>query len=372
MTRSHTAARWVSTALAIFVLAGPGTLSAQAQAKSVPQSVPRLAFLNESFYFGPELRTVRADGRQERTVAKEATSPVPDLGFDRPWGSPAWSPDGKTIAWGQLTGVPFAVKSELRVAGADGSNDTTLVSVPGIIDEVRWSPDGRRLAFVLRVPNAVVNAVTWTDLGDRRDIYLINKDGSGLRLLAPLHATYAASLDFSPDGTKLAFEGNSRGVSGIYTMGLDGASVPTRLTPLDLMGHYPRWSPDGTRVAFTGSALLDGTTPRLWTVNADGSELRKVGASTWHPPTWSPDGRWLAYMARSGIGTIRVDGSIKRALTSLEDYWPVWSRTGRIAFIREMSNMCCERALWVMDADGSNARRVSAAIDVDFGFAWSR
>lgn len=349
-------------------------------------NVPRLAFVNDWH----QLRVVGADGRGERTLAK-----AKDLVWPVAWESladSAWSPSGTHVAYAHNMGsVNAGVRGDLRVARIDGSDNVVLLSLPGHIESVRWSPDGRRLAFVLRIPNPAVITATWTDLGDRWDIYVVNVDGSELRPVAPVHARSAGryeGLDFSPDGSKLVFTSDQAGISAIYTVDVEEFSLPTRLSPTDMWGDDPRWSPDGRRVAFLGGPLLplvslDYRPPRLWTVGADGSNLRSLPARTPSPASWSPDGRRLAYsfncrdQAFCGIRTIGANGRDIRTLTSAADgdwyLWPLWSRGGQIAFVRdETDGVCCVRTLWVMNADGSNQRAVSDASAVDMmSFTWS-
>ena len=351
--------------LALAVLA-----TAVPSAGARPKPTPRLAFVNAS----NELRVVGADGRGERRIAT-AGRPLTEVSWDH-LADPAWSPNGKLVAYGRNIGtVMVAERAELRVVGVDGSDDTLLVSVPaGIIHTVRWSPDGRHLAFVLWTPNPAVAAATWTDYGGRWDLYLIDADGSGLRNVAPVHASYSGHIDFSPDGSRLAFISDQQGLRGVYTVDVADASLPVRLSPPDIMASYPAWSPNGKRLVYAGTSVLDMadlTAPELWAIDADGSNPVRLPVRSWAPVSWSPDGKRLVYASANGLKTIGANGRGPRTLTSGNDYGPVWSRHGQIAFIRS-EKQCCGRTLWVMNANGSNRHRVTWADRVDVGLAWSK
>ncbi|HUR47984.1 MAG TPA: hypothetical protein VMY88_00440 [Acidimicrobiales bacterium] len=365
-TRRLTVATLVSlAALMAPTLATPSTAAA----------APRLAFAMDG-----QVRVVDADGTDEHPVAwtGDGTRPLT-------WhyiAEPSWSPDGNRIAFGDSYGALYSpVSAELRIARADNKSDELVLTLPlaGVIQHVRWSPAGDKLAFVLWTPNPPVAVATWTWLGSRWDIYVVNVDGSGLRPLAPVHASMSTSFDFSPDGKQIAFVTDQEGVAGVFTIPVDAPALPTRITPRDVSVEFPRWSPDGSRIAFIGNSLTPSELldwPRLWTIKTDGTDLTPVDAWTYHPPTWSPDSRTLAFACANacGIGSIGIDGTRRRDLTSglARDNWPVWSRHGQIAFVREEGGpVCCTTTLWVMDADGSHPHRASAAGSVTFAIAWS-
>lgn len=352
-------------ALGLIALLGP---NARAEGANLPQ----LAFVDNA----RDLWIVGADGSRDRTIAT-ASAPLGVGGAQLV--DPDWSPDGR-LAYA----VTYLGRSELHVVNADGSGDNTVVSLPGgLITSVEWSPAGGRLAFVLWTPNPA-GLVTWNSAGSRWDVYVVNLDGSGLRSVAPLHAGYVSAVDWSPDGKKLAFASDGgQGVTNIYTVGLDGVSLPMRVSPIDVLADQPRWSPDGDRLAFTGRRLLPASNlleaRRLWTMNADGSDVRSLNAWTSYPPSWSPDSQWLAYACTHtcGINIIRFDGGAERNLTpgwtrsgDSSDTWPEWSRHGEIAFLRDAGD-CCSHTVWVMNGDGSNQHRVSRASSVIYGFSWS-
>jgi Tol biopolymer transport system component len=345
-------------------------------------ATPSLAFVDDD----RTLRVVGADGSGERTLATSGGQTAVAV-WDRLW-HPSWSPDGSRVAYVRtIETVVAAPRTELLIARADGTKTAAVLTLAGagMIFDVRWSPDGHRLAFALFTPNPAGIVTWWSGVSGRWDVYLINVDGSGLRPVAPVHPYYASGLDgldWSPDGKKLAFVTDAGGLPGIYTVAIAGVAVPTRVSPLDVTASAPRWSPDGSSIAFVGTPIqpIAGYVrrfPQLWTVDADGTDVRPLPAQTFHPPTWSPDSRWLAYACvedTCGINIIRVDGRAGRTLTApnhAQDSRPSWSRHDRIAFIRADEH-CCLYTLWTMKPDGTEQRQITDAGSIYNGFAWSR
>ena len=114
---------------------------------------------------------------------------------------PAWSPDGRTIA---LTDLISPTAQTLFVMDADGGNRRRLPIAAGGKWNVSnyapaWSPDGTRLAFTRSV------STTRTDSGWRIDVYVVDLDGTNLRRLTSSGAAYGPT--WSPDGRRIAYLG---------------------------------------------------------------------------------------------------------------------------------------------------------------------
>jgi dipeptidyl aminopeptidase/acylaminoacyl peptidase len=153
---------------------------------------------------------------------------------------------------------------------------------------------------------------------------------------------------WSHDGRWIAFACDGGRFSGIEVIGENGSGrkrvvrLPNR-RPFD-----PAWSPDDRKLAF---ALGSG----IWTVNVDGSGLRRLSGGRDSSPTWSADGRTMAFQRRVrgvfAVVQMRAGGGGQHVIARNASE-PTWSPDGKtIAYISR-------GALWLMDPDGSRQRRV--------------
>jgi TolB protein len=173
---------------------------------------------------------------------------------------PAWSPDGRTIAFGSDQGL-FTI-------GADGSGlKQFTVPLLGQPAEATWSADGSRLAF-----SAFVSSDPYANA-----IFTINRDGTGLVRLTPEGGSETGP-QWSPDGSRIAFRADLSGpddfTTGLGVMNADGSGrsiVDVELYDLDFT-----WSPDGGSLAFTVSIKFEIGDNDVYAVNVDGSGLRNL------------------------------------------------------------------------------------------------
>jgi len=228
---------------------------------------------------------------------------------------PAWSPDGKQIAFVSNRDN----QDQLYLMNTDGSNPKNISPNPNQSDRLPlWSPDGQHILFE-----------SYFSAGSKWDIWVMNADGTNPKNLSGDHILDNGRMSWSPDSKHFAFSGSTEAGDAIRVMDIDGSQAAA-LTPKNSQDFDPIWSPDGKQIAF-----IRGTrgSQDIWLMNTDGSDARQL----------TFDQKWIAQLAWSS------DGHMLGFISSGAGYYE----------------------LYIMQSDGTDLHKAAPAKAADMNFVWS-
>jgi dipeptidyl aminopeptidase/acylaminoacyl peptidase len=283
--------------------------------------------------------------------------------------APQYSPDGKQIAYGRrwVDKMNDRWESSIWIANADGSRPRELVKG----SDVRWSPDGTRIAYIAQgQPSGSQIFVRYMDAeGATTQISRLTDSPSG--------------LEWSPDSKWIAF----------------GSSVQTRETWRIAMPTPPRgakWTEPPKIVSKLNyrsdrQGFTDEGYRQLFVIPADGGTARQITSGDWsaNGGDFSADGKWLVFSSnripdadgsfrKSHIYAVNLETEEVKQLTkgAGTNNGPSYSPDGRtIAYMHADSvdhSAWAETKLWMMNADGSNARAVTNIDRPISGVTWAK
>jgi len=224
-------------------------------------------------------------------------------------GYPAWSHDGKHIAFTSGRNRDTDDDYDIYIMDADGSNQRRITNSPIFDFFPSFAPDGQSLIFTRMEPRDVLSA----------EIFVIDIDGRNEELL-----TDGMDAEWSPDDKRIAF---GRRLRGIFLADPDGDN---QLNIIRLNDVSPSWSPDGSQIVFSSMMAQIGFS-KIFRMDTDGdniTQLTRRGDTEQHnAPTYSPDGQYIAF-GISGLGptfrimVMKADGSELREISEGSD--PSW------------------------------------------------
>jgi TolB protein len=219
------------------------------------------------------------------------------------------------IAYVVRTGRRFT----LHVTDADGEGGQIALASPEAIISPAWSPDGRELAYV---SFETQKAVVWV-----QDVLSGNR-----RMLANFRGSNSAPA-WSPDGRELAMTLSRDGISQLYVMPR-GGGTPRRLTSSNAIDTEPAYSPDGSRIYFVSDRGGGPQIYRVPAGGGSVERVSFSGAYNISPAI-SPDGKLMAYVSRQGgafkVMTQDLESGNVLALTDTsDDESPSFAPNGRL------------------------------------------
>ncbi|HEV2109716.1 MAG TPA: Tol-Pal system beta propeller repeat protein TolB [Gammaproteobacteria bacterium] len=226
--------------------------------------------------------------------------------------SPAWSPDGRQIAYVSFeSGQPAVYLQDLTTGKRE-----MLSQRPGLNGAPAFSPDGKSLALTL------------SSSPGNPDVYVMDIATRQLRRITTSDAIDTEPV-WSPDGQSLYFTSDRGGTPQIYKVGVQGGD-PQRVT---FDGNYnanPRVAPDGKALAFVHRedgnlhiAVMDLASGTLQTITDGGLDKS---------PSFAPNGSMIIYAAtyksQDVLEEVSVDGQVHERLSErqggVDVHAPVW------------------------------------------------
>ena len=228
--------------------------------------------------------------------------------------SPAWSPDGRSIAY-----VSFnSGKAVVWVKDVMTNRNAMVANFKGSNSAPAWSPDGSTLAVTL-------------SLNGGSQLYLMPATGG-----TPRRFTQTSAIDtepvFTPDGKSVYFVSDRGGGPQIYRQPVAGGGAE-RVTFVGSYNISPALSPDGKSMAYVAR---NGNVFKVMVMDLASGDARAVTDTTDdESPSFAPNGRQIIYATRAGgrdiLMTTTTDGRIKSRLldSALDIREPTWGPFGR-------------------------------------------
>jgi Tol biopolymer transport system component len=265
---------------------------------------------------------------------------------------PAFSPDGKTLAFTRSTGF---IHLDVYVVSVLGGEPKRL-TFNEFSWHSAWTSDSREIIF-------------GSGIEGTGKLYRISAQGGTVLPLAT-GGEFGGFPSISRDGRRLVYN-QAIYDTDIWRIELRGSkgkgSLPSRLISSSQVEDMPHFSPDGKKIVF--HSMRSGS-PEIWVCDSDGRNPIKL-TSFGKPfintgtPRWSPDGKLIAFDSRpkglSDIFVISAEGGSPRCLTeeTSDDMVPSWSRDGRWIYFGSNRSGKGDWQLWKLPVEGGQIVRVT-------------
>src|SRR5208282_3848655 len=307
---------------------------------------------------------ISPDGRNPHPLSFGWKAPISRFGEGECCGD--WSPDGKYFIFRSLRDHVeslWLIKEKTAWYERGRNAPLQLYTSPDRLNEPRFSPDGKKIILVhyqqrselvrydyaRKVFVPYLGGIPARHLSFSRDgqwvayknqldgtLWRSRIDGSeALQLTFPPLDTYHPT--WSPDGKRIAFEGNSR----LYIVPFEGGTSE-RVFQDEHADRQPNWSPDGDFLLFVRQPATEGSaTGRICLVDLKTRQVRDLpGSENFETPQWSPDGKYAAAADRPGQKLMLFDFSLQKwsDLAEGSPYgWGIrWSNDSKYVYYQHM------------------------------------
>ncbi|MCX9012990.1 MAG: PEGA domain-containing protein [Candidatus Methanoperedens sp.] len=246
---------------------------------------------------------------------------------------------------------------------AKATGSITITATSGSIS-------GQATATVTEKPSGARKLAFVSDKSGTDNIWSINSDGSGLSQLTFDAVGVNSHLDFSSDGTMIAWEKyNEGGSERIWSMKSDG-SEQIQLTTEP--GNHPQWSPDGTKILFNSQRTNYNGWFHVYLMNSDGTNQLSLGSEgTECSKDWSPDSKKIVYAMAGYAGlpsdlyVMNIDGTQKMTIASGMSFCRdiSWSPDGsKIAYVSQENG---NKDIYIINPDGTGKTQLTTSSSDD-------
>ena len=247
--------------------------------------------------------------------------------------SPAFALDGHQLAYAACAlGPTCDVYVQPLSPGYDPQGAPRQIAHQGTnVLELTWSHNGRSLIYA-----------AWGSSASITHLWQAGIDGREAPKRLEIAGPQASSPSASPTANRLVF---SRELldPDIWRYQADGGIEPL-IVSSHAVDDNPQFSPDGSKIAF--ESARSGEIQEIWVAQADGSKpvqmTNHVGRQQ-GTPRWSPDGRWIGFDSKGQDGhwsiyIMESTGSTPRRITSesVDESMPFWSRDGKWLYFRSI------------------------------------
>ena len=270
----------------------------------------------------------------------------PDVGDAR---LHSWSEDGKLLFSSSQSVSDFYVVN-VDVEGRRKGEVIKLTRGSEAHSPPAWSPDGKQIAYFSGRRGETISILCVTSADGKEE-----REEREIASIAP----YKGPIDWlNDDEIVLIADIPEKREKGIYSVSVSSREIKPILVDNEVMGHVDV-SPDGKRIAF----LRGLQHHQIYSVDVDGSNLRQITSddkASVYNPAWSPDGRQLVFSksarGRRGISILSLNSGEERELLGSDDpearfRSPSWSPDGS-KIIYSSRNADSQNAIWIVPTSG--------------------
>jgi Tol biopolymer transport system component len=260
----------------------------------------------------------------------------------------------------------------LSITRPDFSDDRALTdSAYGLPKVIKWSPDGRFIAYLFAVLGPSGGYQLWVyDLQAEKAILLTTE-----YLVAP------STISWSSDSHRLVVASLEKEIAGekLEIVDVTTKKIAPLLNDPSLTDLWPAWSPSGEVIVF--SARQDDGEKQIRSIRADGSDLSLLTAdpsASDFLPSWNPDGTQMAYYHKAAasvmeLWTMDFDGKHPRMVIQLSQASfmesPVWSPDGQ--YLTLVYGMGEETGVYFLDLENESLMKANRMDGTFTGVSWS-